>query len=267
MPHVSIQKKGRGQATLQDGTLSDIYQFNFKICEKGHLNYSSSGPVSDDHCSICGAKFVTACPHCETPIAATFRSPVFVINRKPINIPRIPGACGKCGTVFPWTRNSTVHAEMSEAEAVSLLLRCCNRFHVVARQLRQRHDDRKTIDIDDEYDVQDLLHALLLVHFNDIRREEWTPSYAGASARVDFLIKTYKLVVEVKKTRKGLDSKAIGNQLIEDIARYKQSSDCNTIICLIYDPEERIANPRGLVSDLEGLDKDVTVKVVMSPER
>jgi hypothetical protein len=93
------------------------------------------------------------------------------------------------------------------------------------------------------------------------------PSYAGAAARVDFLIKTYKLVVEVKKTRKGLDAKAIGNQLIEDIARYKKTSDCNTIICLVYDPEERIANPRGLVTDLEALEKEVTVKVIICPEK
>ena len=35
------------------------------------------------------------------------------------------------------------------------------RFHVIARQLRRRHDDRATLTIDDEYDVQDLLHAVL----------------------------------------------------------------------------------------------------------
>lgn len=44
--------------------------------------------------------------------------------------------------------------------------------------------------LEDEYDVQDLPHALLLLYFDDVRAEEWTPSYAGKSARMDFLLKT-----------------------------------------------------------------------------
>ena len=45
-----------------------------------------------------------------------------------------------------------------------------------------------------------LLHALLLLYFDDIRAEEWTPSYAGKSARMDFLLKNEGVVIEVKKT-------------------------------------------------------------------
>jgi hypothetical protein len=36
----------------------------------------------------------------------------------------------------------------------------CERFHIVARQLRSRHEGRPTLSISDEYDVQDLAHAL-----------------------------------------------------------------------------------------------------------
>ena len=45
-----------------------------------------------------------------------------------------------------------------------------------------RHGGRNTLDVRDEYDVQDLLHALLKMFFKDVRSEEWTPSYAGASS-------------------------------------------------------------------------------------
>jgi hypothetical protein len=48
----------------------------------------------------------------------------------------------------------------------------CLRFHSVVRRLRTRHDGRPTFDVEDEYDVQDLLHALLRLHFHDIRRRE-----------------------------------------------------------------------------------------------
>lgn len=64
--------------------------------------------------------------------------------------------------------------------------RICTRFHAVARQLRERHEDRETLNVADEYDVQDLLHALLRIYFDDIRPEEWTPSAAGGASRVDF---------------------------------------------------------------------------------
>ena len=59
------------------------------------------------------------------------------------------------------------------------------RFHKVARQLRTRHSNRVTIEVNDEYDVQDLLHAVLLLFFDDVRKEEWTPSYAGGASRQD----------------------------------------------------------------------------------
>jgi hypothetical protein len=62
--------------------------------------------------------------------------------------------------------------------------------HLVARQLRKRHRDRATLIIADEYDVQDLLHALLRLEFDDVRPEENTPSYAGAELGWTFYKKT-----------------------------------------------------------------------------
>ena len=123
-------------------------------------------------------------------------------------------------------------------------------FYKVARQLRCRYDNRETLKIEDEYDVQDLLHALLLLYFDDVRAEEWTPSYAGKSARMDFLLKNERVVIEVKKTRLGLADKELGDQLIIDVDRYKVHPDCKRLICFVYDAEGRIGNPNGLMADL-----------------
>ncbi|MBN2583095.1 MAG: hypothetical protein JXL80_08505 [Planctomycetes bacterium] len=98
--------------------------------------------------------------------------------------------------------------------------RLCTRFHLVCRQLRQRHQNRAALQVEDEYDVQDLLHALLKTEFDDVRSEEWTPSYAGKSSRMDFLLKDHGIVIETKKTRDGLADREVGSQLIDDIARY-----------------------------------------------
>jgi hypothetical protein len=149
---------------------------------------------------------------------------------------------------------------------VLIVERICDRFHLVARQLRSRHDNRETLDVEDEYDVQDLLHALLTLEFDDIRPEEWTPSYAGSGSRVDFLLKQEQIVIEAKKTRKGLGAKEIGEQLIVDIQRYQSHPDCRTLICFVYDPDGRIANPRGIENDLNREHNGLGVEVIIAPK-
>ncbi len=139
------------------------------------------------------------------------------------------------------------------------------RFHTVARQLRTRHDGRNTLNIDDEYDVQDLLHALLLLYFKDVRAEEWTPSYAGGCVRMDFLLKDIQTVIEVKKTRSSMTSKTLGEELIVDIEKYQTHPDCKKLYCFVYDPEGLLGNPVGIKSDLESAHPDF-LKVFIKPE-
>lgn len=151
-------------------------------------------------------------------------------------------------------------------DGISNVLGICKKFHVVARQLRNRRNNRTTLEIEDEYDVQDLLHSLLKIYFDDIRPEEWVPSYAGSSSRIDFLLKKEKIVIEVKKTRKNLIDKEIGEELLIDIAKYKQHSDCKALICFIYDPEGRIGNPRGLENDLNQLsNNELNIITIIEP--
>jgi len=73
----------------------------------------------------------------------------------------------------------------------------------------------------DEYDIQDIIHPFLLVRFEDIRTEEWTPSYAGKSSRMDFLLKNERIVIESKITRERHGQKEIGDGLIVDKERHR----------------------------------------------
>lgn len=142
----------------------------------------------------------------------------------------------------------------------------CNRFHLIATQIRARHADRPTIEIEDEYDVQDLLHAVLKLSFDDIRPEEWTPSYAGKSSRMDFLLKKEEIIIEVKKTRKGLSKGEIGDQLLIDIQRYQQHPNCKYLVCFIYDPEGRIPNPNGIENDLSKTENGIKIITIINPK-
>jgi hypothetical protein len=110
-----------------------------------------------------------------------------------------------------------------------------------------------------------LFHALLCLFFDDIRPEEWTPSYAGKCARVDFLLKQEETIIEIKKTRKGLGAKELGEQLIIDIQRYQSHPSCKMLVCFIYDPEGRISNPRGIENDLNR-DDGLKVRVCITPK-
>lgn len=141
----------------------------------------------------------------------------------------------------------------------------CSRFHEVAKQLQVRHAGRNTLAVADEYDVQDLTHALLRIFFDDIRDEEWTPSYAGGAARMDFLLPEVRTVLEMKMARKGLGAKEIGEQLIVDIAKYREHPKCKRLICLVYDPNGFVANPRGIERDLSGKHGELDVLVLIIP--
>lgn len=139
------------------------------------------------------------------------------------------------------------------------------RFHIVVRQIRRRHEGRETLVINDEYDVQDLLHALLKIHFDDVRPEEWTPTYAGGANRMDFLLKDEEIAIEIKMTRLGFKDKELGDQLIIDIAKYQSHPNCKCLYCFVYDPDGIIRNPKGMEKDLEKLGKDFPVKTYIRP--
>jgi hypothetical protein len=103
-----------------------------------------------------------------------------------------------------------------------------------------------------EYDVQDLLHALLRPWVADIRPEEFTPSYAGSSTRMDFLLPAHSLVIELKFVRDRNHAKRIGDELIIDIDHYRRHPDCENLWCAIFDPDHLLPNAEGLRNDLEG---------------
>ena len=137
------------------------------------------------------------------------------------------------------------------------------RFPGVARQLEHRHSKRPTLMIKDEYDVQDLLHALLKSRYDDVRPEEYTPSYAGGASRIDFLLKKERILVEAKIATAKLKDKQIGEQLIIDIKRYQAHPDCESLVCFVYDPTHQIRNPAGLETDLSGKHGKLHVEVVI----
>lgn len=165
---------------------------------------------------------------------------------------------------LPWLESKK--KKKGNPPEIESIQRLINRFHIVATQLKRRYNNRDTINVKDEYDVQDLFHGLLKIYFDDVRPEEYSPSRGGASSRLDFLLKREKIVVEVKMASDKLTDKKIGEQLIIDIERYREHPDCDTLICFVYDPDMHIRNPTGIEKDLSRKEGNLTVKVMVVPK-
>jgi hypothetical protein len=139
-------------------------------------------------------------------------------------------------------------------------------FDLFAKQLLNSYDKRATIQIADEYDVQDLLHAILKLHFNDIRKEEYTPSHAGSNSRCDLLLSDEKILIEVKMIGKNLSEKKLSDQLIIDKERYKSHPKCKCVYCFVYDPSLILGNPNGIENDLNEESGEYEFKVYIHPK-
>jgi hypothetical protein len=143
-------------------------------------------------------------------------------------------------------------AEVQKPAAVEELLeRLVRGLPRAMYPLANRRKGVASLSFDAEWDIQDLLHSQLRPWIADIRPEEFTPSYAGSSTRMDFLLPRYKLVLETKRVRDKAHGGRIGDELIIDIAHYRRHPDCDRLWCIVYDPSQAIQNPAGL-TDLEG---------------
>ena len=164
------------------------------------------------------------------------------------------------------TQGPVAQSLQSESNLVERVKTLCCRFHSVARQLRLRGEYRATLSVEDEFDAQDLLHALLRVQFDNIDTDEWTPSYSSGASRTAFLLNESRFAVIVKKTRPALTVKNLTDELRIDTERYRSNGRCTTLLCFIYDPDGRIGNPQGLETSLKSINDSFVIEVLVSPK-
>ena len=88
-----------------------------QICENGHLisRLAETGKHTEDHCSKCGAKTITACGHCKEKIRGHLHGTMPSIEEEPI-----PKFCHTCGHPYPWTEKGIKAAKELILEAEKL---------------------------------------------------------------------------------------------------------------------------------------------------
>lgn len=153
-----------------------------------------------------------------------------------------------------------------DQDPLNLIRKVCLRLHSVARQLRLRRDYRPTLEVDDDYDLQDLLCALLKVEFDEVATDEWTPPYTEGAPRTTLLVNRDQIAVVAKKTRPGLTTKELADQVAADSAYYRAQGRCSTLFCFMYDPEGRIGSPKRLETTLTSVSEHCRVEVLVAPK-
>lgn len=149
---------------------------------------------------------------------------------------------------------------------VDRIRRICSRFHQVTRQLRRRGEERATIEVEDQRDVQDLLEILLSVEFDEIRALEWAPPYLDGARRTDLVVSQEGIVISVRRTRPGAGSKLIAEHIAADARHYMAEPSCKTLFCFVYDPEGRIGNPQNLEREQTQNLMGTQIEVIVEPK-
>ncbi len=216
-----------------------------QVCRHGHVITGLLDVLPGEgltHCDRCGAETIDRCPTCGQGLAGSAYVPGLV----PIGRLRPPAFCSGCGARFPWTE---APAATPPPDALPRLQAVLRRLPRAARQLRSRHADRPPFRLVDDYDLEDLLRAVLALEFDDVRPERRTPTYA-AGVRTDWRLPSADswpvLMLTAKRITPALTERALAGQLEEDVAYYERHGTDGILVVYLYDPEGLLPEPAGL---------------------
>lgn len=119
--------------------------------------------------------------------------------------------------------------------------------------LSKRKHNRPPFNIENEYDVQDLLYIIVKSIFSDAKFEEFTSKHAGTTKKIDIVLPSINVVIEVKYVRDKNHANSITDEIKIDIESYHVHPNCETLCVLIYDPEKNLIDPKSIMKDLSGL--------------
>ena len=136
--------------------------------------------------------------------------------------------------------SASPHGRLERRGALEGLLALIDAFPGSARVLAKRKRGRTPLLIADEYDVQDLFHALALPFTPDLVDEDPAGKIAGKSVRLDFTSRAYRLGVELKHVRTADHGERVRKEVLLDERTYQEHPYIDTVLVFIHDPERHI---------------------------
>lgn len=159
-------------------------------------------------------------------------------------------------TLLEEIHSKNMGVSFCEYSAVDTVLKVLNNFsNSIKRVTCDRYDNRNGIEINDEYDVQDMLFVLLKGFFQDLEREDPVPKLAGKSSRIDLNIRSQGIMIEVKMIKqKDKDHKKFIEELKVDIINYSEWKELKYLILFTYDPCKKTTDDNHF-KELEGVNE------------
>jgi len=153
-------------------------------------------------------------------------------------------------------------------DANNLVRNILNNFSNAIKKITQnRRKNHNEYEINDEYDVQDILYVILKSVFPNLKDEDPIQKSGGKGTRIDLILREEEILIEVKmiKTSDYTESKFI-DELKIDIESYHGSPWIKTLFCFVYDPFNKtrdIANFTDLNGIREKSGKRFNVEVIV----
>jgi hypothetical protein len=119
---------------------------------------------------------------------------------------------------------------------ISLVLDVINGFPAAASVLSKRQRGRTPFIIEDEYDLQDLFHAMVVPLISDLTPEDPASKVAGKSSRLDFISRSCRLGVELKHVKSKRHANEVREEILVDQGTYFQHPAVDSVVTFVFDP-------------------------------
>jgi hypothetical protein len=226
------------------------------VCRNGHVITDRLRERPDlrlPRCDRCGADTLDRCETCGHLFGGANPVPGF----EPVATHPPPRMCTTCGTVFPWALPDAPPSD----EPLERLERLLRRLPLVARELGRR--ERAPLTIRDERDLDDLVRALLPIHFDDVRVEARTPRYSPGNRSAFWLPEAEALVVAyLVGTR--FDEATLAARHAEDVEYCRARSGILHLVMFIHDPDRRLRGAERLEAQWSRSERKPAVRLVIS---
>lgn len=126
-----------------------------------------------------------------------------------------------------------------------------------------RRANKASLKVLDETDAQDVLNVILNTHFGHVVRDDPTHSVGGTHAKIDFLVPSLGVGVEVKVATKSHREGPIAREISADIEQYRAHHKIHTIFFIVYDLDailqESVSLERDFTRYTPGLQETVAI--------
>lgn len=143
-----------------------------------------------------------------------------------------------------------------------------NFSNAVQKINKNRRKDHPNFEIEDEYDVQDILYVILKSVFPNLRDEDAIGKVGAKTTKIDLIIREERILVEVKMIKeKDSNETHFIEQLKVDFESYHECKWLRKLFCFVYDPYKKtrdISNFHDLNADRTKGEHNFNVEVIVA---